>query len=109
MSKTFGEMVFEKASARMENSPLLEEPKMVRVHVYSEMNMNIDFDISVPEVNLDTVRQTVPIAGKKWFNDPDYQYSGWAEPLMDMLEDLGIPYELHSDLNENVVIHIPFV
>lgn len=109
MSKTIGELVIEKTSARMENSPLLEDPKMVRVNVYSQMNECIDFDISVPEAKLDTVRQIIPIAGKKWYNDPDYQYSGWAEPLMDMLEELYIPFELHGELDDSAVAHIPFM
>lgn len=87
----------------------MSKPKMVRVNVYSHTNECIDFDISVPEKKLDTVRQTVPMAGKKWYTDPDYQYCGWAEPLEDMLTDLGIPYELHDDLDKNVTILIPFV
>lgn len=109
MSKTIGELVIEKTSARMENSPLLKKVKMVRINVYSPANEDITFDISVPEKKLDDIQQTVSIAGYRWYNDPDYQYCGWAEPLEDMLTDLGIPFELHDDLDENVVIHIPFV
>lgn len=86
----------------------MENPKMVRVNVYSEMNESIDFDISVPEAKLDTVRQIIPIAGNKWYNDPDYQYSGWAEPLTDMLEELYIPFELHGEVDDGVTTHVLF-
>lgn len=62
MSKTIGELVIEKTSARMENSPLLKKVKMVRINVYSPANEEVTFDISVPEKKLDEIRQTVSIA-----------------------------------------------
>lgn len=69
----------------------------VRIQIYSIMNSDITFDISVPKETLDNVKQMIPIAGHKWYCDPDYYHAGWAEPLMDMLEKAGIPYILYDE------------
>jgi hypothetical protein len=108
MAKTIGELVIEKSSARMENSPLLKSPRFVRIHVYSMSNPKMQFDISVPAHTVDRVVKTVPIAGKMLYNDPNYYHAGYAEPLCDMLEDAGIEYILHSDLSDDVVMEAAF-
>lgn len=83
---------------------------LVRINVYSDMNEDMTFDISVPVAKLNAVRQMIPIAGDKWYHDPDYYHSGWAEPLMDMLDKMGIPYILHEGLDpDNTDAYVPFV
>jgi hypothetical protein len=95
MAKTLGQQMFGHEEAR--------------INVYSVTNPSMQFDISVPVHAVDQVVNTVPIAGEMWYNDPDYYHAGYAEPLCDMLEEYGIPYILHSDLDTNVVIEVPFV
>lgn len=78
-------------------------PKWARVQIYSDMNSDLQFDISVPKQCLDNVKQLIPIAGHRWYFDPDYYHAGWAEPLMDMLENAGIPYILHDECDDDNV------
>lgn len=80
-----------------------------RVQIYSTTNSDITFDISVPRECLDNVKQLIPIAGHKWYCDPDYYHAGWAEPLMDMLEKAGTPYILHNECNDdNIDAYVAF-
>lgn len=74
--------------------------KATRVRVVSDMNPSICFDITVPEDCVGKLKALAPICGSAWYDNPDYEAAGFAEPLCDALETHGITYILHSDVVE---------
>lgn len=72
---------------------------MVRINVYSEMNADINFDISVPWKDMNKTLKLIPKCGAAWYDYPGFYDSGWTEPLCAALDKLGINYILHDDVD----------
>lgn len=73
-----------------------EKQDLVRINVYSPMNPDIDFDISVPRKYLDKVMELIPKCGRAWYNYDGFWELGWSEPLRMALDKLGINYIFHG-------------
>lgn len=82
---------------------------MVRINVFSVMNPDIEFDISVPWKYKNKVMRLIPKCGRAWYDYDGFWALGTAEPLCMALEKLGIDYILHKDVSDNPDEQVQFV
>lgn len=84
---------------------------MIRINVYSVMNPDIEFDISVPIKYRDKVIKLIPKCGRAWYDYFPFELYGYgyAEPLCMALDKLGIKYILHKDISDNPDEEVQFV
>ena len=82
---------------------------LVRINVFSVMNPDITFDISVPRKYKNKVIRLIPKCGRAWYDYDGFWALGTAEPLCLALMKLHIDYILHEDVSDNPDEEVQFV